>query len=326
MISLDPYWYQSSLISYSLLPLSWLYCALVAVRRAAYRYGVFKVHSLPVPVVIVGNISVGGTGKTPLVTAIVDRLQAVGFKPGVISRGYGGKSKIWPQAVTPQSETRQVGDEAVLIVRRCNCPMMVGPNRVATACSLLASYPCDVIVCDDGMQHYALGRDIEIAVIDGERRFGNGFCLPAGPLREPAKRLKKVDFVISNGADEPGARRMDLAHTEAYKLPGGQISKPLSAFKGQKAHAIAGIGNPQRFFKQLAGAGIRIEAHPFPDHHPYQRSDLEFGDQNPVLMTEKDAVKCNDFSADNHWWVGVDVSVEEPFFDQLIAKIRKLNG
>jgi len=324
--SLDSYWYQSSLISYSLLPLSWLYCALAAVRRAAYRYGLFKVHSLPVPVVIVGNISVGGTGKTPLVTAIVDHLQAAGFKPGVISRGYGGQSKIWPQAVTPKSETRQVGDEAVLIARRCNCPMMVGPNRVATARRLLASYPCDVIVSDDGMQHYALGRDIEIAVIDGERRFGNEFCLPAGPLRESAKRLKKVDFVICNGADEPGARRMDLAHTEVYKLPDGRISKPLSDFKGQKMHAIAGIGNPQRFFKQLTGAGIRIEAHPFPDHHPYQRSDLAFGDQNPVLMTEKDAVKCSDFSTGNHWWVGVAVRVEEPFFDQLIAKIRKLNG
>lgn len=323
MKRLDYYWYNNSPVSLFLLPLSWLFCAIAILRRWLYGLGVLSSHTLPVPVIVVGNISVGGTGKTPLVTWLVAHLKAQGYQPGIVSRGYGGQATHWPQQVRPDSDPRMVGDEAILLSRRCDCPMSVGPDRVAAAKALLEYTDCDIIVSDDGMQHYALGRDIEIAVVDGVRRFGNGHCLPAGPLREPKSRLKSVDMVITNGVAGVREYCMKLVPDSLWKLASPKEHKPLSAFRGKTVHAVAGIGNPQRFFDQLTENGITVLEHPFPDHHPYSRDDICFADDLPVLMTEKDAVKCLDYAQSHHWCVPVQAQVDERFvlvLDRLLSK------
>jgi tetraacyldisaccharide 4'-kinase len=320
---LDYYWYNSSPVSIFLLPLSWLFCAVAILRRWSYGMGLLKVHRLPVPVVVVGNISVGGTGKTPLVAWLVAYLKQQGYRPGIVSRGYGGGANHWPQQVRPDSDPRMVGDEAILLARRSNCPMSVGPDRVAAANALLEYTDCDFIVSDDGMQHYALGRDMEIAVVDGVRRFGNGHCLPAGPLREPQSRLKTVDMVITNGVAGVREYSMKLEPDMLWNLPSPQVHKPLSAFRGKTVHAVAGIGNPQRFFTQLGESGIDVIEHPFPDHHPFKAADIQFDDGLPVLMTEKDAVKCFDFAQERHWCVPVQAQIDDRFiqvFERLLGK------
>jgi tetraacyldisaccharide 4'-kinase len=318
---LDYYWYNNSPLMLLLLPVSWLFCGLVLLRQLAYRLHVFKTHHLAVPVIVVGNISVGGTGKTPLVMWLVAQLKQAGFKPGIVSRGYGGKARHWPQQVRPDSDATVVGDEAVMLAQRCQCPMAVGPDRVAAAKSLQEFTDCDVIVADDGLQHYALGRDVEIAVVDGVRRYGNGHCLPAGPLREPLSRLKRVDLVVSNGVAGPREYAMTLQPGSAVRLNDARQRKPLQAFAQQQVHAIAGIGNPQRFFQSLKDRKIALIEHPFADHHPFLASDINFKDGLPVLMTEKDAVKCRHFAEDVHWYVPVDVKVDERMLALLKRKI-----
>lgn len=323
MKRLDYYWYNSSPVSLILLPLSWLFCAIAIARRWLYALDVLTSHKLPVPVIVVGNISVGGTGKTPLVTWLVAHLKAQGYQPGIVSRGYGGKANHWPQQVRPDSDPRMVGDEAILLSRRCDCPMSVGPDRVAAAKALLEYTDCDIIVSDDGMQHYALGRDIEIAVVDGVRRFGNGHCLPAGPLREPQSRLQSVDLVITNGIAGVREYSMKLEPDSLWNLASPQEHRPLSAFRGITVHAVAGIGHPQRFFDQLTDSGLTVMEHPFPDHHPFSREDIQFDDELPVLMTEKDAVKCLDFAQPRHWCVPVQARIDERFvlvLDRLLGK------
>jgi tetraacyldisaccharide 4'-kinase len=320
---LDYYWYNSSPLSLFLLPLSWFFCTIAVLRRWAYNLGLLKVHRLPVPVVIVGNISVGGTGKTPLVTWLVAYLKQQGYRPGIVSRGYGGGANHWPQQVRPDSDPRMVGDEAILLARRCACPMSVGPDRVAAATALLEYTDCDIIVSDDGMQHYALGRDVEIAVVDGVRRFGNGHCLPAGPLREPQSRLQTVDMVITNGVAGVREYSMKLEPDMLWNLSSSREHKTLSAFRGKTVHAVAGIGNPQRFFAQLGESGIHVIEHPFPDHHHFNAADIQFNDELPVLMTEKDAVKCLDFAQERHWCVPVQAQIDDRFvqvFERLLGK------
>lgn len=311
MKQLEYSWYNKSLLTLALLPLSWLFCALAIARRFAYQSGLLKVHRLPVPVIVVGNISVGGTGKTPLVTWLVDLLKQQGYRPGIVSRGYGGGANHWPQQVRPDSDPRMVGDEAILLARRCACPMAVGPDRVAAASALLAHTECDIIVADDGLQHYALGRDVEIAVVDGVRRFGNGHCLPAGPLREPQSRLRHVQMVVANGVAGPREFAMRLIPGSLWNLRNPQRRKALSSFRGQKVHAVAGIGFPPRFFRQLTEQGVEVVEHPFPDHHPFVKPDLQFEDHLPVLMTEKDAVKCREFASEEQWCLPVDAQVDE---------------
>jgi len=320
---LDYYWYNKSFITLLLLPVSWLFCCVAVTRRLLYRSAVFKVHHLPVPVIIVGNISVGGTGKTPLVTWLVEMLRNNGYTPGIVSRGYGGQATHWPQQVRTDSDPRMVGDEAVLLSRRCVCPMAVGPDRVAAAEALLAHTDCDVIVADDGLQHYALGRDMEIAVVDGVRRFGNQHCLPAGPLREPMGRLASVDCVVTNGV--PGVReyRMDLMPGALRNLHSADKRATLESFAGKTVHAIAGIGHPQRFFHQLETQGITVIEHTFPDHHPFVREDIFFDDGLPILMTEKDAVKCQEFSTDQHWCVPVDAKLDERIIPLILRLIKR---
>jgi tetraacyldisaccharide 4'-kinase len=320
---LDYYWYNKSFITLVLLPVSWLFCFVAITRRLFYRVGLLKVHHLPVPVIIVGNISVGGTGKTPLVTWLIDVLRREGYTPGIVSRGYGGQATHWPQQVRIDSDPRMVGDEAVLLSRRCTCPMAVGPNRAEAAEALLAHTDCDIIVADDGLQHYALGRDMEIAVVDGVRRFGNQHCLPAGPLREPLGRLASVDAVVTNGV--PGVReyRMDLIPGALRNLQSADKKTSLQSFAGKTVHAVAGIGHPARFFHQLEAQGITVIEHAFPDHHPFTQDDIIFDDDLPVLMTEKDAVKCQEFSDERHWCVPVDAKLDERIIPLILRLIKR---
>lgn len=319
MQRLDHYWYSNNPVSVLLAPLSWLFCLVAMLRRAAYRAGLRKVTRLPVPVIVVGNISAGGTGKTPLVVWLVEYLKQAGYSPAIVSRGYGGKARQWPQQVHAGSDPALVGDEAVLLARRCGCPMAVAPNRVAAARKVLESAACDIIISDDGLQHYALGRDIEIAVIDGTRRFGNGYCLPAGPLREPQGRLKSVDLVVvNNGQAGQGQFSMRLRSGLIRSLCDESMTRQSMDFQGQVIHAVAGIGHPARFFDHLKSLGMTIIEHAFPDHHPFVAQDIQFSDNAPVIMTEKDAVKCRRFAGAQHWYLPVDAELDEGFGKRLL--------
>ncbi|MCX7099161.1 MAG: tetraacyldisaccharide 4'-kinase [Methylococcales bacterium] len=314
-------WYKDPFIGVWLMPLGFLFSDAVRFRKFLYRIGVLKTHTLAVPVIVVGNITVGGTGKTPLVVWMAKFLKESGYKPGIISRGYGGQADSWPQWVTNDSNAQQVGDEALLIAKQTACPMVVGPFRVAAAQLLLEQADCDVILSDDGLQHYALGRTLEIAVIDGDRRFGNGYCLPAGPLREPIERLQSVDLIVVNGEkSEDHEFSMQLVGDQAINLLTGE-QKLLTAF--DNCHALAGIGNPERFFKHLANAGLSCTCHSFPDHYPFARHDIEFSDQLAVLMTEKDAVKCTPFAGPQHWYVPVQAVPQADFAEQLLTLLKR---
>lgn len=298
---------------------------LVVLRRWLYRLGILHSESVAVPVIIVGNITVGGSGKTPLVLWLAELLRQRGYRPGLISRGYGGAAASWPQTVSADSDPRLVGDEALLLARRSACPMVVGPDRVAAARQLLAEHDVNIILSDDGMQHYRLARDIEIAVLDGQRRLANGLCLPAGPLREPGARLRSVDFVIANGHGAVGEWSMQLEAGEAVALDGGE-RRPVSTFTGEPVHAVAGIGNPRRFFDTLRGLGLEPIEHAFPDHHPYRKGELDFSDTAPVLMTEKDAVKYLDYAGDRHWYLPVTARLSDQFGERLLAALEKVDG
>ncbi len=316
-------WYKDPIIGTWLMPLGFLFSDIARFRKFLYQVGFLKKHRLPVPVIIVGNITVGGTGKTPLVIWLAIWLKDAGYRPGIISRGYGGQSGSWPQSVDAGSDARQVGDEAVLIAKQTQCPVVVAPLRVAAGQQLLRQSDCDVILSDDGLQHYALGRDIEIAVIDGERRFGNGYCLPAGPLREPINRLQSVDFIVVNGEKaEANEFAMQLVGDTAVNMATGE-QKPLAEFAATPCHALAGIGNPERFFKLLAAAGLACFPHSFPDHYQFQQTDIVFADANPVLMTEKDAVKCTAFASQRHWYVPVTAVLEAGFTEQLLTLLKR---
>ncbi|MEJ2440729.1 MAG: tetraacyldisaccharide 4'-kinase, partial [Gammaproteobacteria bacterium] len=248
-----------------------------------------------------------------------------GYKPGIISRGYGGKARSWPQQVRPDADPVMVGDEAVLISRRTGCPMAVGPNRIADCQALLEYADVDVIISDDGLQHYALGRTVEIAVIDGVRRFGNGFCLPAGPLRELRSRLETVDCRVTNGVAAQGEIPMRYQADIAINLLSGE-QRQISDFRNQPVHAVAGIGNPDRFFNFIRGHGIRSNTCAFPDHHYYTADELDFAGNDVLLMTEKDAVKCQRFARENWWYVPVDAVLPEEFGLNLIHLLEERHG
>jgi tetraacyldisaccharide 4'-kinase len=288
---LERHWYRRTPVSVALLPLAALYCLVIALRRLAYRLRILPSTRLRVPVIVVGNITVGGTGKTPLVVWLAQLLHANGYRPGIVTRGYGGQASTWPQHVRAHSDPLMVGDEPVLIARAAGCPVLADPDRVRAARLLLEQYKCDVVISDDGMQHYRLVRDLEIAVIDGQRRFGNGWCLPAGPLREPVSRLQSVDARIVQGTPMAGEWGMTLASQGVHGV-GGSHTSSIEGFRGKTVHAFAGIGNPTRFFDQLRALGLQVIEHPFPDHHVFQAADFPFGGGHEVIMTEKDAVKC----------------------------------
>lgn len=319
-------WPRRGAAAWCLLPLSLVYRAVIAVRRALYDLGVFKIHKVAAPVIVVGNLTTGGSGKTPLVIRIVEYLQQQGWRPGVVSRGYGAGARHWPQFVDEYSDPFYAGDEPVLIARRTGCPVMVDPDRANAVESLLASGVCDVVISDDGLQHYRMGRDVEIVVVDGERRIGNGWCLPAGPLREPWRRQRQADFVVCNGGRPgPGEFAMQLRAQSAVNLLDPALRRPLAEFGGVAVHALAGIGDPQRFFALLRASGLSIEAHPYPDHYPYAARDLIGLKDDPVIMTEKDAIKCHRFATGNMWYVPVVTEIDNEFLMQLVERLSDDN-
>lgn len=277
-----------------------LYRLLRLIDRARYAMGLRRIQRLPVPVIVIGNLSVGGSGKTPLTLALIEALRAAGRNPGVVSRGYGGRQRE-PALVSADDSALRVGDEPLLLKHLGQVPVAVGARRVDAA-RLLLPLGVDVILSDDGLQHHALGRDIEICVIDGGRRFGNGRLLPAGPLREPPARLASVDFLVCNGGvAQPGEVPMSLQSGMPYALVPASTASPPAP--GAEVHAVAGIGDPMRFFASLRALGYRVHEHAFADHHVFTPADFCFDDAtSPLLMTEKDAVKCGAF-ARPHWWV-----------------------
>ena len=331
---LEQYWYRLSPLHLALWPLSLLFAALAAARRLLYRTGLFASSHVGVPVIVVGNINVGGTGKTPCVIWLAQWLLDRGYKPGIVTRGYGGSARD-AQRATPDGDPAAIGDEAVLLARRCQCPVWVASTRVAAARALLAAHPqCNVIISDDGLQHYAMKRDVELVVLDGERGCGNGMLLPAGPLREPVQRLASVDaIVINGGAAFPldmlpsGVPTFDmhLAGEIFYALRDPRREAGPGHFAGHPVHAVAAIGNPQRFFNSLHDHGISCISHAFADHHAYTPADCAFGADAAVIMTEKDAVKCERLAGENaNWWaLRVDAAVDPALGELILQKIGK---
>lgn len=326
MKRLDYYWDSLNPVAIVLLPLSWLFRLVSWLRYQAYRIGLLGTKKLPVPVIVVGNITVGGTGKTPLVIWLAQHLRDLGFKPGIISRGYGGLATEWPQPVTPQSDPAWVGDEPVLLASRTGCPLWVGPDRPGTAQALLAAADCDILISDDGLQHYALQRDLEIVVIDGARGLGNGLSLPAGPLRERPTRLARVDLVIANGASKLTEYQMTLEAGQLINLASPSLRVGLDYFKDQPVHAMAGIGNPERFFDTLRSAGLLPHVWAFPDHHCFSEAEITPPDALPVIITEKDAVKCAPFAHRRHWYLEVSAQPDLGAIQQLDKRIREFKN
>ena len=339
----DRIWYGDSVWRWALWPLSAVFRALVAVRASLYAAGIKRSVRLPVPVVVVGNVTAGGTGKTPLVVWLARELASRGHSPGVVTRGYGGSAERSPRRVTAESPAAEAGDEPVLLAARTGRPVYAGADRVAAARALLRAAPeVDVLVFDDGLQHYRLARTFEIAVVDGARGLGNRLCLPAGPLREPAARLRTVDAIVVNEGSSAGASGaaanarpdvlaslpdavlrvpMTLSVTRVYRIADG-AEAPLDAFRGRTVHAVAGIGHPERFFRMLETAGITVLRHPLPDHAKLRAEDLPRNPAVPVLTTEKDAVKLRGTAADDVWCVAVEAVVRASDRARLVAAVE----
>ena len=315
-------WYGGSRRGRWLQPLAWLFAALAGLRRFAYRHGLLRRYRSLRPVVIIGNLSVGGTGKTPLVAWLAGALAARGLRIGIASRGYGGGGGP-ARLLSDADDAASAGDEALLLYRRLRLPVAIAARR-RDAVRLLEPM-CDLILVDDGLQHYALQRDMEIAVVDGLRGFGNGRLLPAGPLREPRSRLDEVDAVVVNGTGFTwaGAVSMQLEPVAVVALGSGE-RRPIAAFAGKRVHAIAAIGNPGRFFSMLRAHGLSLDEHPLPDHAAIPRALLGNDCGQAVLMTEKDAVKCPDGSLRNAWYVEVDARIEGPAASSMLDRIVSL--
>ena len=315
MFRIDRYWYSQNPVAWILLPLAAIFYLLVSIRRTLYKRAWLFSCRPRVPVIIVGNITVGGTGKTPVVIELCRMLKEQGRKPCVISRGYRGSSTSWPQEVKANSDPAVVGDEPLLIKLNTECPVIAGPDRCRDVEYALERVDCDIIICDDGLQHYRIQRDVEIAITDGVRQFGNGYCLPAGPMRETRDRLKNVDIVIENGT------HTRLSISRAVSKTGEVVS--LDKFAGRRVHAVAGIGNPESFFRMLSEQNIDVLESPFTDHYQYSKSDIRFGDELPVLMTEKDAVKCFRLMEGNNLAKMWSVPLEMEFVESMRNDLEK---
>ena len=323
-------WYAPALtpLAVALLPLSLLFGAASALRRLAYNSGIASSPALPVPVIVVGNIAVGGSGKTPLTRALAEALAARGWRPGIVSRGYGG-DEAGPRAVAIGDDPFQVGDEPPLLAAS-GFPVSIGRDRVATARSLLTAHPeCNVLISDDGLQHYALRRDFEIAAIDAARGFGNGWLLPAGPLREPRSRLRQVDAVVTLVASASPGSSGDGRETNMWHEPlpwrnlvDASAVADFSHWRAGELHAIAGIANPQRFFDLVRSLGLDPVCHAFPDHHRYRREEIDFPRATAILMTEKDAVKCTTFAGARCWCLPIRARIDPALVDRVERKLR----
>jgi len=319
-------WYAGHPALALLRPLEALYRRVVLRKRARFLSGESASYRAPVPVIVVGNITVGGTGKTPMILWLIEHCRRQGLKVGVVSRGYGAKPPQFPWRVEAQQGAEQAGDEPLLIVQRTGVPLMIDPDRSRAVQALLASEPLDLILCDDGMQHYRLARDLELVLIDAARGLGNGRCLPAGPLREPAERLQAADAVLFNGAsgDRPDGFALRLQPSALVNLRSGE-RRALDHFPaGQRLHAVAGIGNPQRFFNTLLGLNWQPVPHPFADHAQFSVQSLAFSPPLPLVMTEKDAVKCRAFAADDWWYLAVEAQPTPAFSAWFDTQLQRL--
>ena len=327
-LQLQRLWYGKSRLVWLLLPFSWIFGALVELRRWCFDRGLFKRFSVGIPVIVVGNLTVGGTGKTPLVIWLANFLFAQKRKVAVITRGYGGQSDQWPQRVKPGSDPVQVGDEAVLIAQQAQAIVIAGPDRVANARQAIAE-GAELIISDDGLQHYRMQRDLELVVVDNSRMFGNGFLLPAGPLREPVKRLQEADLILLNQRDDSRPARLDPPSV-TYRIRLGNLRalkseaiRAVAELNGQTVHVITAIGHPQSFISALEQLGLHVDARILPDHARLSRADIEFNDDLPVLMTEKDAVKCQHIADSRHWAVTTQVQLSTADEAQLIQCVQR---
>lgn len=327
MLDFAQYWYRPRLhwLSWLLLPFAKLFGLIITCRKQLYRCNILKIAHFPVPVIVVGNITVGGTGKTPLVIWLTDFLRQNGYRPGIVSRGVGGKKHLQPHQVQQTDAPQIVGDEALLLLEEAQCPVVICKSRKLAVQQLLTNNNCDIVISDDGLQHYSLGRAIEIAVVDGLRKFGNKQLLPAGPLREPVSRLQQVDFIVMNGEAAPNAFKMEVV-PYAFKSLLGEHTYYLADFKYKKIHALAGIGHPQRFFNILTTYGFDLKTHIFPDHYLYQKADIQLPDQLPIVMTAKDAIKCKAFADERHWYLQVKLNMPVDFAQALLRKIQTSGG
>ncbi|RLA42300.1 MAG: tetraacyldisaccharide 4'-kinase [Gammaproteobacteria bacterium] len=331
MTLLEKSWYKKRGWTLLLAPAAGLFQAVAFVRRRALQ-GRYQGKGYGVPLIVIGNISVGGTGKTPLIIALARQLKDRGIRAGIVSRGYGGNAGSQAMAVTGQTAVEQCGDEALLIARRTGCPVVVCADRVAAVEHLLAQNELDLILSDDGLQHYRMHRDAEIVVIDGKRGLGNGLCLPAGPLREAPRRLQDVDWVVVNGGQRKSSLQgilpaglavsdMTLQAKQFTRVGSGETISIEQWCHGQSVHALAGIGNPERFRDTLVALGLKPQLHSFPDHHQFVAGDLCFDDDWPVAMTAKDAVKCEDLAANDCWFLEVEAIVAPELLQFIENKI-----
>ncbi|MGB8975453.1 MAG: tetraacyldisaccharide 4'-kinase [Pseudomonas capeferrum] len=319
-------WYAGHPALALLRPLEALYRRVVMRKRARFLRGESASYRAPVPVIVVGNITVGGTGKTPMILWLIEHCRKQGLKVGVVSRGYGAKPTHLPWRVEADQRAEQAGDEPLLIVQRTGVPLMIDPDRSRAVQALLASEPLDLILCDDGMQHYRLARDLELVLIDAARGLGNGRCLPAGPLREPVERLQEADAVLFNGAsaDSQAGFSFRLQPSALVNVRSGE-RRGLDLFPpGQRLHAVAGIGNPQRFFNTLLGLNWQPVPHPFADHAQFSADRLSFTPPLPLVMTEKDAVKCRAFAADDWWYLAVEAQPSPAFSAWFDSQLQRL--
>lgn len=299
----ERHWYQPRLTALTLVlaPLALCFGGVVWARRCLYRKGILSQKRFSVPVIVVGNLTVGGTGKTPMVIWLTQWLREKGYRPGIVARGAGSLSPQGIHEVRPDSDPLQVGDEAVLVARRTGCPMVTGKDRVKAVQTLLETTDCNVVLSDDGLQHYRLGRTFEIILVDGTRAFGNGWLLPAGPMRESHHRLSEAGMVFFKGKD------FTLEGETLVSLRDPRRKRPVTDFLQQRVHAVAGISHPEMFFSRLRERGLEVVPHVFPDHHAFRKEDIRFADGCPVIMTEKDAIKCDGFADENHWVLPVGV-------------------
>lgn len=332
--ALERLWYGSRLRAWPLLPLAALYAAVVGLRRVLYSIGLFRRRHVAAPVIVVGNLTVGGTGKTPVAAWLAREIGLRGHRVGVVLRGYGGDWSGSARVVEAADDPAVVGDEALLHARRAPHVVVIGADR-AGAAAIAVGRGADVVICDDGLQHLALARDFEIAVVDADRGFGNGWMLPAGPLREPASRIERVDAMVVTRRGGPGGRAPQARGpwtVEARLVPGTAVNlasgerRDLAAFRGRPLHALAAIGHPAQFFAALAARGLEFEAHELPDHSALDPQALPFPDDATVLMTEKDAVKCAGYARAGWWYVELEVELERDAARDLVSMVLERTG